>query len=453
MALIGAICTQYPDAKLSIIFLPFFTFSANSVSRWLMKLLWSDPFSTRRVWWPLWLSISSGRWCVGAFSIIPRISAVFSSACSSTHILLWQGKYPFFSLFQFLCEIRLQNSVGIFGSRRSILASSSREMEIVARRRQRMFSLCSCERVNDIRINAFERRECQLQLAFTCFFVFVFQNVLDKDDNRWNKEERHAGCCGPRWRMGMGHRLRFPDDPFHHGWVSSSLLLFLGPFRGYLELPTRWGMCFSNQWCKDSTVHEEQSRRFSVFSLQSLSPQVDNPLSLQGEDLLICLSRTDCHDLHQYLWLSKGDDGRRLSRCFGISRQLFCPIHLGLLHQYWHRWRYFFNNELIFMSTSLSLRRSVRPWVRFDLSTRDCLRGLLFRKQTFVCHGYRGVWIRSGHISLSLVDALCHRFSSLVRFRRWTSLGSRDYRHLCHFRRPDGKITLRECSKFFSVDV
>ena len=31
MALLGAFCTQYPDAKLAIIFLPFFTFSAQSV--------------------------------------------------------------------------------------------------------------------------------------------------------------------------------------------------------------------------------------------------------------------------------------------------------------------------------------------------------------------------------------------------------------------------------------
>jgi rhomboid-like protein len=31
MALLGAICTQFPDAQLAIIFLPFFTFSAKSV--------------------------------------------------------------------------------------------------------------------------------------------------------------------------------------------------------------------------------------------------------------------------------------------------------------------------------------------------------------------------------------------------------------------------------------
>jgi rhomboid-like protein len=32
MALLGAICTQFPDAQLAIIFLPFFTFSAKSVN-------------------------------------------------------------------------------------------------------------------------------------------------------------------------------------------------------------------------------------------------------------------------------------------------------------------------------------------------------------------------------------------------------------------------------------
>lgn len=31
MAMLGAICTQFPDAQFAIIFLPFFTFSAKSV--------------------------------------------------------------------------------------------------------------------------------------------------------------------------------------------------------------------------------------------------------------------------------------------------------------------------------------------------------------------------------------------------------------------------------------
>ena len=66
------------------------------------------------------------------------------------------------------------------------------------------------------------------------------------------------------------------------------------------------------------------------------------------------LHRTDCHDLHQLLRLSKGDDSWRFSRCFGISRQLFCPLYLGLLYHYWYRWRYFFNTELIFTSASPS---------------------------------------------------------------------------------------------------
>jgi len=33
MALLGAVCTQFPDAQLAIIFLPFFTFSAKSVTQ------------------------------------------------------------------------------------------------------------------------------------------------------------------------------------------------------------------------------------------------------------------------------------------------------------------------------------------------------------------------------------------------------------------------------------
>ena len=32
MTLLGAVCSQYPDAQLAIIFLPFFTFSAKSVN-------------------------------------------------------------------------------------------------------------------------------------------------------------------------------------------------------------------------------------------------------------------------------------------------------------------------------------------------------------------------------------------------------------------------------------
>ena len=42
MALLGSICTQYPDAQLAIIFLPFFTFSAKSVRR-------SSSFSSNNI--------------------------------------------------------------------------------------------------------------------------------------------------------------------------------------------------------------------------------------------------------------------------------------------------------------------------------------------------------------------------------------------------------------------
>lgn len=35
MTLLGSICTQYPDAQLAIIFLPFFTFSAKTVGIYL----------------------------------------------------------------------------------------------------------------------------------------------------------------------------------------------------------------------------------------------------------------------------------------------------------------------------------------------------------------------------------------------------------------------------------
>ncbi|CAF1212315.1 unnamed protein product [Rotaria sordida] len=47
MALLGAICTQFPDAQLAIIFLPFFTFSAKSA---LISMVSFDLFGTIMRW-------------------------------------------------------------------------------------------------------------------------------------------------------------------------------------------------------------------------------------------------------------------------------------------------------------------------------------------------------------------------------------------------------------------
>lgn len=234
MALLGAVCTQYPDAKLSIIFLPFFTFSAQSVrhqsnilsslqSRLHRSFLGIDRndhfwFHWNTIPMEISRSFSSFGWCslwnvcfLFKSNAMTIISLLFSFYVKYGYKYLWDSLKP---IVEHWHRLREKFSIGdkwfVIDVKECFPFFSSR-----------MFKKRKATNVSPIfdhltHICLEWRRTMWSSIGdFSCFVVECFI----EDDNRRNKWKTNSGCNCTWWRLGLGDCLRFIDDSFYHGWV------------------------------------------------------------------------------------------------------------------------------------------------------------------------------------------------------------------------------------------